>query len=59
MKRQTKHRKKRRELGKCAREGCPVETGDRYFCEPHAAYQRARNKVYRQQKAAAAALVRA
>ncbi len=52
MKRQNKHVKLRRELGKCAREGCPIETGDRYYCETHAQYQRVKGKKYREAKAA-------
>lgn len=52
MKRQNKHVKKRRELGKCAREGCAVSTGDRYYCDVHAEYQRIRSRKYRAAKAA-------
>lgn len=41
MSRQAEHRKKRRELGLCAREGCLAETGDSYLCAEHGAEQTA------------------
>jgi hypothetical protein len=44
MRRQLKHRKRRRERNLCGWEGCPEVTGEAYYCAAHNEKQNARRR---------------
>jgi hypothetical protein len=56
--RQAKHVKLRRSEGKCAREGCPEQSGKRYLCQVHRTEHRikmrSKRRLKREAKLAAA-----
>ena len=45
--RQHKHRMNRRLAGLCGAEGCPVSSGERFYCEDHAEQRRERRRLKR------------